>query len=1016
MDDVTIALQRAVDMIPADDPDSAKILTGFAFLFEDQFQKTDSLECIESAISTMQRAISATREGDLDLAKRLSKVGSFLKDKFLETGKIPDIEQAIVYAQQAFEITTEQLDRSVYLSQVGIYLQEKFGVTDDIADIKKAIAYMEDIIKSYPKDQKFPARVLNSLGSMFGDLFKTTGEVKDIDQAIQHTQAAWNLLSPDDPDFGQFSGDLGSLFGDRFEGTGDKQSLEEAMKYTYKAIEKADEELPSYPIRLSNFGSLLLYQYQRNSRLDDLQKAIEFTEDAVRRLSKHPSHPVFLSNLGSLLGQRYERERKKEDIDTAVNRAREAVSATNKNHPDLARRMNNLGLLLQVQSKAQAAQDKNQLMEAIEVTSNAVNASSEDDPNLPLRWNNLALLYAEKFRISKSISDLDQAIKLGEQSVGRSPKDHPDLTIFLSNLGSFFHDKFLSTGSKEYFQQSAATLERALDQPNGLPLARVSAGYHAAHHLGEEEKWKQAAQVFDRILKLLPEISPPSNSRNDLHDTLRQLSGLGSLASSVYIKAGRLPLETLQSLEQGRGVIAGLMMDFRSDLGALRDKDQEIEARYAELKRQIADIQLVRGPAFQEIPAQDYVARDKRRRQLFLELQSIVRKIRSLPGFETFLLPPSETEILELARDGPLVSFNVSEISSEAFLVTTTGVQVIPLPELDKDSLHEWVDTYASKGLPIRRDATLCIEDEDENDATGAPDVSVSLQKLWKIAVKPVLEHLNLLNQEKQGSRLPHVRWVGGGIMALVPLHAAGYHSLGSSESTLHHVVSSYVPTLRMLQFVRNTPMRATNEPEDRILIVSMPITPGHPHPLNVTQEVEAINEYTKPWASVTLLEHPTKQEVLEGFNNCTIVHFACHGTADPIEPAKSALIVGKEFQQRLTLEDLDVVHYAGANIAYLSACSTAEVKAHDLIDESVHLASAFQLSGFRHVIGTLWGAHDSAAVSVARSFYKYLAQDRDDVGMNVAYALHNAVRDLRDAYPDGNAALKWAPFIHMGS
>jgi tetratricopeptide (TPR) repeat protein len=394
MDDVTMALQHAVDVIPAADPNSAEILTRFALLFEEQFQETDSLECIESAISTMQRAISATREGDLYLAKRFSTLGRFLKDKFLETGKIPDIEQAIVYAQQAFDITTEQPDRSVYLSNVGIYLQEKFGVTDDIADIKKAITCMEDIIKSYPRDQKFPARLLNSLGSMFGDLFKTTGEVKDIDQAIQHTQAAWNLLSPDDPDFGQFSGDLGSLFGDRLEVTGDKQSLEAAMKYAYMAIEKTDEERPSYPIRLNNFGSLLLHQYLKDSRLDDLQKAIEFTEDAVHRSAKHPGRPVFLSNLSSLLGQRFERERKKEDIDTAVNRAREAVSATDKNHPDLPRRMNNLGLLLQGQSKAQAAQDKNQLMEAIEVTSNAVNATSEDDPNLPLRWNNVALLYA----------------------------------------------------------------------------------------------------------------------------------------------------------------------------------------------------------------------------------------------------------------------------------------------------------------------------------------------------------------------------------------------------------------------------------------------------------------------------------------------------------------------------------------------------------------------------------------------------------------------------------------------
>ena len=40
--------------------------------------------------------------------------------------------------------------------------------------------------------------------------------------------------------------------------------------------------------------------------------------------------------------------------------------------------------------------------------------------------------------------------------------------------------------------------------------------------------------------------------------------------------------------------------------------------------------------------------------------------------------------------------------------------------------------------------------------------------------------------------------------------------------------------------------------------------------------------------------------------------------------------------------------------LAYLSACGTGEMKENRLVDESIHLISAYQLAGFSHVIGTL--------------------------------------------------------------
>ena len=76
-----------------------------------------------------------------------------------------------------------------------------------------------------------------------------------------------------------------------------------------------------------------------------------------------------------------------------------------------------------------------------------------------------------------------------------------------------------------------------------------------------------------------------------------------------------------------------------------------------------------------------------------------------------------------------------------------------------------------------------------------------SMRWLWDVAVRPVLEELRLLWQDEPPSILPCVWWVGGGLMALLPLHAAGEHWLGSTDNTLSHVVSSYAPTLKVLQF-----------------------------------------------------------------------------------------------------------------------------------------------------------------------------------------------------------------------
>ncbi|MFF0863812.1 CHAT domain-containing protein [Nonomuraea sp. NPDC003560] len=97
------------------------------------------------------------------------------------------------------------------------------------------------------------------------------------------------------------------------------------------------------------------------------------------------------------------------------------------------------------------------------------------------------------------------------------------------------------------------------------------------------------------------------------------------------------------------------------------------------------------------------------------------------------------------------------------------------------------------------------------------------------------------------------------------------------------------------------------------------------------------------------------------------------------------------------------------AELAYLSACSTAFSGIFHA-NESIHLASVFQMVGFRHVVGSLWPLDDATAAAVAREFYRGLpGPDADDA----ARVLHRVMRDLRRTHPDRPDL--WAALVHHG-
>lgn len=108
-------------------------------------------------------------------------------------------------------------------------------------------------------------------------------------------------------------------------------------------------------------------------------------------------------------------------------------------------------------------------------------------------------------------------------------------------------------------------------------------------------------------------------------------------------------------------------------------------------------------------------------------------------------------------------------------------------------------------------------------------------------------------------------------------------------------------------------------------------------------------------------------------------------------------------------MTDLARLHLDDADLAFLSACSTARPGA-TLADEVIHLASAFQLAGYRHVIATLWPISDSHTAGIADDLYAALESNGT---AGTAAALHTVTRQPRDRCK-GTPSV-WASYIHTG-
>jgi tetratricopeptide (TPR) repeat protein len=969
----------------------------------------------DADISKAEEAVASTPLYHPDRPMYLNNLGIKLSNRYKTTGNADDLDAAISQTAEALASTPlSHSDRPMYLNNLGNRLSNRYTRTGNADDLDAAISKAEEAVASTPLNHSDRPMYLNNLGIKLSDRYKMTGNADDLDAAISKIEEALGSTPLNHSDRAMYLNSLGYMLSDRYTRIGNVDDLDAAISKAEEAVAATPRSHTSRAVRLNNLGIMLSDRYTRTGSADDLDAAISKAEEAVADTPvNHSNRAMYLNNLGIRLSDRYDRTGNADDLDAAISKAEEAVVSAPLYHSNRAGHLNNLGNVLS--DRYERTGNADDLDAAILKAEEAVASAPPHHSNRAGYLNNLGNMLSNRHKMTGNADDLDAAISKAEEAVAATPRSHTGRAGRLNNLGKRLFDRYKRIGNAVDERAALDVWIQSSQCSASAPLPRIQGAREALRILTENGDWDQAHTVAETAVNLLPRACSRLLSRDDQQHAVQQTSGLAADACSVSLRKGDVD-EALRRIEFGRGLILGYLIDGQSDLSELERTHPTLAQEYEQL----------RFKAFRPADSDEPAIREqlsRARQEAYRQMEDCEHQIRQKPGFEHFLQPPPTEELTACASEGPIVIVNATDIGSDAILVLPSGPKAIALTELASQAPEAFQKALGRSRAIDERGLQRDIESDVRLEHS-----TEFLSWLWSSCVKPVLQELACYNPSPPPDKIQRVWWIGTGAASSLPFHAAcQYHNgrIAGAESCFDQTIPSYTPTIKALSNARKRPLAVGkfNSKDTSILVVTMPTTPGQSALSGVAREEKVITEATKhAYTIIPPLQHPTADQVLRGIRESEIAHFACHGCSDLVDPSNSHLLLQKSSASGPVVDRLTVSTLLGATaqgrawIAYLSACSTAEIRVKSLVDESIHMASAFQVAGFAHVIGSLWPADDDVCVRVAELFYKSLVMCKSTADPNraVAAALREAVLQIRNEY--ASEPRIWALYIHLGA
>lgn len=977
VDEAIETYRRLLHLTPEDDPERAARLRSLGDLLRLRFTLTADASAANDAVDAFRTAL-----GSHTLDERLRPVAGLnasaaLIDLAMVTGRDDvSLEAAAILRDVLRDSTLEPGTQAMAWHNLSVVLRMRHnstgtGLDEAVAAARQAVARSEIGERA------------GRLSNLAGLLVKTPD---GLDEAERIGRQAVRECPPDHPERPRVRSEFAGILWQRYLRFGDPGELDEAITLLRAAIATADPV--NHGGQLVTLASALRARYARSPDLNTLTEAIVASREATEALpATHRQWPLALANRVAVLSEHYRRTGHLNSLTEAVDAAERAIEATPDGHPDQGQRLSNLGVVLS--ARYDRTGEPADLEAAIAVHRRAVSVTPAGNPDRGRMLSNLSAVLFKHHLLTGGRGSIKSSVRAAREAVDATPDGHPSKSLRLINLTEALTQFFDQTGNRSLLLEAVRVAEVAAASTTATPFTQLRAARVWGRLAGMADQWETAAAAFRQGVRLLPLVAPRNLHRPDLEHQLVEVDRIASNAAASAVWAGDAA-GALEMLEQGRGVLLAHALDSRSELTDLREAAPQLAAEWETLGKDLDTA--TAWP--DEMPSEEAVrATDSDHRHgMARRRQSLLSRIRATAGFERFLEPPALADLLPAAESGAVVTVNVSDLRCDALVLTAGQVRLVPLPDLDTEDLDTRVHAFL---------AALDLVDMGERTERTEAQAVVrrTLTWLWDVVAEPVLDELGHTATPAVGAPWPRVWWSPTGPLNFLPLHAAQRYPAQDGHAVLDRVVSSYAPTIRALLHARSRPVPSRR----RLLSVAMAQTPGQA-PLPATlAEAEALvrrlgGEYPLVDAAAT------HGNVMSALASASWVHFACHAHSDPASPSNSHLLL---HDRPMSIAEVSRLRLEFAELAYLSACSTARGSA-GLADEAIHIASAFQLAGYRHVVGTLWPIDDTTAAGVADGFYRRLTD-----GTSPADALHMVIRSMRDE--QRLIPSQWAAYVHAG-
>ena len=969
--------ELAVLAIPVDDPDSFTYSESLSIQLGRRYELMGAIDDLERAVIIAHRAVddAMAQVRPVERARLLGNLGNLLGRRFELMGTVEDLDQAIAVAQAAlYRASSDHPYQAYNLAVSSVQVCRLFKQTGVVEHLDKAVELAQKAVAAAPDNCLEQSGPLAAFGSHLGIRFELLGATQEVDEAIRLCRMGVDLVPHEHYSRAGLLEILATQLGRKFDRFGDIETLVQAITVAEMAVTSTPENHCDKPSRFGTLADQLQKRFSRTGIREDLDRTIEVLERTLVALPpKSPIRASRMADLASQLGQRFGICGDSQDIIQAIEFAEAAIEIVPNDHFERARVLEILGHLLGRKFVGYTA-----------------------PPSQPReRHQHLVQEYPRLFRWAGWIKALHQFRSNATKSSTSSDRStSPSALVALDGQPKVF-------GSSTDIDRSILCFDEARQCSNAPLPIRVRVAWCAGSVLATQSRWEESCVILSEAVRLLFAMSSRSLSYDDNGFTLTKFTGLASMAAAVALNAGREASYALELLALGHAILTTQLLQMRTDTSRLRDQHPALAEEFEKLRERFKSPINRRVPHTSAPPPLTRTVPLQRRREAERSLINLVQEIRTQNGFQNFLTPPSAGDIIATANSDPMIVLSASPYRCDAFIVD--GHHVVAL------ELH-----------------TLSLEVLEQNDPF--PSLS-NLKWLWDTIAGPCLRALDL-RDEPTHDDWPHVWWIPIGPFSLYSIHAAGQHDNDSAETVLDRVWSSYSMSVNALVYARlESPRTSQSLASKRALLVAMQETPGHAT-LSTMDEVKAIQECYTSLGFEVVKPKLHRVAVLEQLHSCNMFHFSGMSRADP-KPLKANLLLDDWLTDPLTIADIRNLKLQRnvPVLSFLSTCDSAGTPSRGIVDEPMHFAGAFQLAGFRHVIGAQRSVSDQACVDVARVFYK-LIQEEGLTDRSIHRGLHQAVRRLRDrerkTKPDDGLVQHreamslgthrdWISFVHFG-